>query len=152
MLTGPLTFRRPHLRGEICTLIGLVNHGHVDGELHVPVEALVRMLGVSMSAQLHETLSRRGDLHFSGARFTNDGPPIDRQVRLMGTTMNFEMCPRLAGTITRDVGTFTLAFDPGASMSIGRFVFESELAAIHVDSDHLLVKFRVGPEVRIDLV
>lgn len=151
LLAGPLVFRRPELRGDICSLIGLVNHGHVGGELSIPVDSLVKMLGVNMRRELHEQLLTRGDLHFSGSRFRNVGPVIQRQVRLMGMPMNLEVASPLAGEIGRDHGAFDLHFEPGASFTLGRFVFETELATLRVATEEMIIRFRTGPEVRIEL-
>lgn len=151
MLGGPLVFRRPDLRGEICSLIGLVCHGHVDGELLVPVGALVQMLGVSVAPDFRIQLDARGDLHFSGERFRNAGPVINREVRLMGMGMSLEIASPLTGTIHRQHDRFRLDFDPGASFGVGRFVFETELSRLAIDPDRVQAQFRTGPPVRIEL-
>lgn len=151
MLRGPLSFRRPDLRGDICRLIGLVCHGHVDGELLIPVGSLVEMLGITVAPDFRIQLDARGDLHFSGDRFRNAGPVIEREVRLMGMTMNLEIPNPLQGSIHRSHDRFALVFDPGGSFTVGRFVFETELSRLALDPERIHIHFRTGPPVRIEL-
>lgn len=148
---GAVEFRRPDLRAEICTIIGVVCHAHTGGNLRLPVGNLVPMLGVTVAPEFQQQLDERGDLCFSGSRFANAGPIIRREVRVMGVGANLEIASPLRGVVTRGEDRFILDFEPGSSFRAGRFVFEVELARLSVTPDHVLVHFRGGPEIRIHL-
>lgn len=148
---GPLEVRRPQLRPEVCKLIGMVCHGHVDGQLMLPVGQLVRMFGVNVTAELQALIEERGDLHFSGEQFSNQGPTIRREVRLRGMPADLEIASLLSGTIERGFDHFTLTFTPGQSFRVGRFIFEAELAKLAVNADRVVLELRPAGLVKVEL-
>jgi len=148
---GPLEVRRPQLRPEVCKLIGMVCHGHADGQLLLPVGQLVRMLGVRVTPEFQAQIDDRGDLHFAGEQFDNQGPAIRREVRLRGVPADLEIASLLSGTIERGFDNFTLHFTPGQSFRVGRLIFEAELATLAVNADRLVLELRPAGLVRVEL-
>ncbi len=148
---GPVEIRRPELRGDVCTLIGVVCHGHVGGELLLPVGQLVRMFGINVASELREQLDDRGDLHFTGEQFVNEGPVIRREIKLRGMPLDLEIASPLRGQLDRSYDRFTLHFAPGASFRVGRLVFEAELASLAVTADRVVLDFRPGLQLRVEL-
>lgn len=128
----------------------MVCHGPTD--LRLPVGDLLRMLGVNLAPELREQLDERGDLCFGETGFDNAGPEIRREVRMMGISATMEIASPLRGNVARQADRFVLQFEPGGSISVGRFVFDLELEALAVDPDCVTASFRRGPEVRIHLV
>ncbi|GDX78998.1 hypothetical protein LBMAG42_08090 [Deltaproteobacteria bacterium] len=147
----PIDIRRPELRAEVIALIDLVCHGQVDGELRVPVEELVRTLGIPVAAAFHEQLAERGDLHFAGDAFVNGGRPIVRNVKFLGLTGQLEIAATLRGELHRAVDRFTLTFEPGASFRLGRRIFETELRRLEVTPTTVRIVFSPIFELRVHL-
>jgi hypothetical protein len=143
--------RRPDLRGDVCSLIGLVCHGHVDGALQLPIGQLVRTFGVPVAPDFHAQLDDRGDLHFAENVFHNHGPLIRRDVRLFGIGGELEIASPLRGTLDRGFDRFALDFEPGASFRVGRFLFEAELARLDINDQRVLASFRPGFELAVEL-
>jgi hypothetical protein len=149
---GPVRVLRPELRGEVCTLIGIVCHGHVDGELHLPLVQLIRMLGLRARAELSAELDARGSLHFSGTTFKNHGGVIRRSVDVRGVELHLTIPEHLRGTILREYDRFTLTFEPGASLTGRAMMLGVELVRLEVNAERVLAKFNPGFELHVDLV
>ena len=148
---APIEVRRPELRADVCTLIGMVCHGHVDGQLLLPVRQLVKMFGVNVSPEFQAQLDERGDLRFLGDQFINEGPVIRREVRLRGMPADLEIASPLSGTVERGFDHFVLSFNPGASFRVGRFIFEAELARLSIDAERVVLELRPAGSVRVEL-
>ena len=136
----------------MCTLIGLVCHGHVGGELYLPLVQLVRMLGLRARPELSAELEARGSLHFSGGTFVNQGERIRRSIEIRGVEMQLTVAEVLRGGLIREFDKFTLDFEPGSSLSGRAVVFTVELTHLEVDQDRVLARFSPGFEIHVDLV
>ena len=143
---------RPELRGEVCTLIGLVCHGHVGGELFLPLVQLVRMLGLRARPELSAELEARGSLHFSSGTFVNSGELIRRSIDVRGVEMQLTVAYDLRGRVAREFDRFTMDFEPGSSLSGRAVVFTVELTRLEVDQNRVLARFTPGFEIHVDLV
>jgi hypothetical protein len=130
----------------------MVCHGHVGGELSLPVGQIVRTFGIPVAADFHAQLDDRGHLHFTGERFHNVGPVIRREVRLLGIGGELEIASPLQGGLVRGFDRFELHFDPGASFRVGRFLLEAELGRLDIDDTRVIASFRQGFELSVDLV
>jgi hypothetical protein len=152
MLLDAIRIRRPELRPEILQLIELIAHAEQRGQPQIlPVEELVRMLGVRVSEELHEQLAARGDLVFEEHRFHNAGPLISRQSRLFGFSVEMEISDQLDGAIRRFPGSFQLFFAEGRSFCFRKFLFQIELRHLDVSSDRIYIDFAGGQDVFIEL-
>jgi hypothetical protein len=149
MFREPLRISRPALKNEVRALVDLVCHrpeGHT-----LPLEEIVRMLGIRLAPRLQEELRSRGDLHFAADHFRNQGPPIERKVRLMGFDLQLHIAPELRGTLQRFSHSFQLGFEPDHSVSGSKFLFQFELRRMDLSYDRIFVNFAGAQDVFIDL-
>lgn len=136
----------------MCTLIGLVCHGHVDGELYLPLVQLIRMLGLRARPELSAELDARGALHFSGPGFSNHGDRIRRSVEVRGIDLQLTVSETLRGQVARKFDSFVLDFEPGYSLVGRAILFQVELIRLDVDAHRVIAKFSPGFEIHVDLV
>ena len=149
MLLEPVRIKRPDLRDEVRDLIDLVcrrSDGHA-----LPLTELVRILGISIAPDFHKQLAARGDLLLLPDRFSNQGPPVRRKVRLLGFDVNLLIAPKLNGRLTRFQDSFQLAFEPDHSVAVTKFLFSVELRHLDLNHERIFVDFAGAQDVFIEL-
>ena len=149
MRLQPLKISRPDLREEVGKLVRRVC-AHGPGQ-RLPLEELLRVLGVRVAPAFHTQLLSRGDLILHEDRFENDGPPIERKVRLLGFDVNLDIGAHLRGQIHREEGSFSLRFTSGASVTATKLFFRIELRTIQLHPDHIAVHFEGAQDLHISL-
>jgi len=149
MFRRPVRISRPDLGTEVRTLVGLVCAEPAGQRL--PLTELVRILGISIAPAFHQRLSDRGDLVLGPDRFENSGPPIERRVRLVGFEVHLDIAARLTGRLTRCPDSFQLAFEPGRSVAVSKFLFNVQLRHLDLNHERILVDFAGAQDVVIDL-
>ena len=149
MFRRPVRISRPDLGPEVRNLVDLVC-AEPEGR-RLPITELVRILGITIAPEFHRHLSDRGDLFLHPDRFENEGPIIQRRVRLVGFDVNLEMASRLRGRLERRQRSFQLVFEPGHSVVVSKFLFQVQLRNLDLDHERIFVDFAGAQDVIIDL-
>ena len=149
MFRRPVRISRPDLGTEVRNLVDLVC-AEPEGR-RLPLTELVRILGITIAPEFHRLLSDRGDLFLHPDRFENEGPIIQRRVRLVGFDVNLEMASRLRGRLERRQQSFRLVFEPGHSVVVSKFLFQVQLRNLDLDHETIFVDFAGAQDVIIDL-
>jgi hypothetical protein len=148
MLPLPVRIHRPDLQGEVQAVLHQLR---APAGQRLPLAELVRLLGIRVAPAFQAQLAARGDLHLDEQQFRNEGPAIQRRVRLVGVDLDLQIPPSLHGQLDRPSAGVGLRFDPGASVRLGRLLMRLELRALHLDADGIRVDFGSRAEVHVDV-
>jgi len=149
MFRKPIRIQRPDLRDEVWDLIDQVAVKRIAEKM--PVEELLRVLGLRVAPEFHEQLVARGDLYLGEESFNNEGEEIRRQVTLLGIGVNLCIPPVLSGTIIRFASSFQLVFREDHSISASKLLFGMELRHLDVNRERIFADFRGASDLYIDL-
>ena len=150
MFRKPIRIQRPDLRADVHELIEQIAVKRTAESL--PVEELLRVLGLRVAPEFHEQLVSRGDLHLGSESFFNEGEEIRRQVTLLGIGVNLLIAPVLSGEILRFGSSFQLVFREDHSVSASKLLFALELRHLDVNRERIFADFQGASDLYIDLL
>ncbi len=149
MLLEPVRIKRPDLRDEVRDLVELVCQQPAGHE--IPLTELVRVLGIQIAPDFRQQLAGRGDLHLRPTSFFNQGPAIQRRVRLLGFDVTLRIASQLTGRLTRFNDSFQLAFESERTVALSKFLFNVELRHLDLNRERIFVDFVGAQDVFIEL-
>ena len=117
----------------------------------MPVEELLRVLGLKVASDFHDQLVSRGHLHLGEDSFWNEGDEIRRAVTMMGISVNLVIAPTLQGRIVRFRNSFQLAFREDHSVSANKLLFAMELRHLDVSRERIFADFQGAQDLFIAL-
>ena len=149
MFRKPIRRERPDLREEVHQLIDEISVERSTSEM--PVEELLRVLGLKVASDFHDQLVSRGHLHLGEDSFWNEGDEIRRAVTMMGISVNLVIAPTLQGRIVRFRNSFQLAFREDHSVSANKLLFAMELRHLDVSRERIFADFQGAQDLFIAL-
>ena len=149
MFRKPIRIQRPDLRDEVHELVDQVAVTRVAEKM--PVEELLRVLGLRVAPDFHDQLVSRGDLFLGEETFHNSGEEIRRQVTLLGIGVNLYIPPVLSGSIARFSNSFQLVFREDYSVTASKLLFALELRHLDVSRERIFADFHGASDLYIDL-